>query len=690
MKHNHMLKRILVLLMVTLLSVSYLTNSKGAPLNNYWHGYKGDSGHTGFVDQKMDKKLALQWRYFFRGDYVNPLQIFGDNLYFLDRSGFLYSLQKKDATENYKIPISENRMVFGIDINESYIFVTTGPVFSRRGITDMSCYLTALKRESGEKMWSVKYDSFVCSPPVVWGSVVYCAIGKIDPTFSKTAGGNIYGYDSDTGKETLSFEIEEYAFLGDYVTVSENVIIAQANKFDRKTRTQVPPKLYALNATTGTQMWNEEPSEENRGFGMPASRGSFVYLMENSGGGGRGGGGGGGGRRTPEAWLLKIDLKTGKILKNMNIQNENFGNFSPTLAQDAIYINSFTGKIFCIDYEMEKIYWTKSYDRFSYFTELTATRNYLYTCLYSGEFMVISKEDGSVVYRYRVGNYGGIPVVSGDEVYVSGESLYCFSLNAVPMLLLEPSSLDLEKVKQGQVVQKSFRVLYTGIEKLSGKLSSSVPWLSVKPGTINGNIQTCFATIDTTQMEKGKQEGSILVETNFGTKSIPVRIEVIVPPPLPLSWNIKEGHITNQKNFLVLGQSDPLTRILLNSYELFADDIGRFGQVILLKEGANQLKVEAKSKDGRSSILEGMITLDTIPPALEVKMEKDPEYTLIVTLKGQTEPGIILRVGEEEFRATEDGSFAFSYTLSLDQTEITVIAEDSAGNQNSVTLSVEE
>jgi hypothetical protein len=288
------------------------------------------------------------------------------------------------------------------------------------------------------------------------------------------------------------------------------------------------------------------------------------------------------------------------------------------------------------------------------------------------------------VYRYRVGNYGGIPVVSGDEVYVSGESLYCFSLNAVPMLLLEPSSLDLEKVKQGQVVQKSFRVLYTGIEKLSGKLSSTVPWMTVKPSTINGNIQTCFATIDTTQMESGKQNGSILVETNFGTKSIPVRIEVIVPPPLPLSWNIKEGHMTNQKNFLVLGQSDPLTQILLNSYELFADDQGRFGQVILLREGANQLTVEAKSKDGRISTLAGTITLDTIPPALEVSVtrdEKDP-FTCIIT--GKTESKATLSIQDQDYQPNGDGTFSLTITIDLDLTEVTIISEDSAGNKTKI------
>lgn len=666
----------------SILPISYADKADSGP---YWHGFKGDSGHTGFSDIKMDKKLALQWRYFYRGDYINPIQLYGENLYFLDRSGFLYSIQTKDSKENYKIAISENRMVFGIDIDNKYIFVTTGPVYSRRGISDMSCYLTALKRENGEKAWSVKYDSIVSSPPVIWNGRVYCSIGKVDPSFSKTTGGNVYGYDEDTGKEQLNFEIEEYAFIGDYLSIAENVIIGQTMKFDRRTRTQAAPKMIAINATTGRQFWVEEPSEEGRTFGMPAIKNSFVYVMENP----RGGGQGGGRRRNPEAWLLKIDLVTGKIVKNMNIQNENFGYFSPTLAQDAIYINSFTGKIYCIDYEMEKIYWIKSYDRFSYFTELTATRNYLYTCLYSGEFLCISKEDGSIHYRYRVGNYGGIPVVSGDEVYVSGESLYCFSLHAVPMLLTEPSNLDFDSIKKGESVQKSFRVLYTGIEKLEGKLSSSVPWISIKPLNLSGNIQTCFASVDSSLLEAGIQEGSIVVETNFGTKTIPVKVKVIVPPPLPLSINIKENQITNQKQFILIGQTDPQIQVFINSFEIFSDNQGRFFQNISLHEGLNTISVEAISKDGRKASNSGTILMDSIPPMLEAFLDRNPENSLEYIIKGKTEPGVLIHIGEQDYSPNAEGLFVIQYQAMEDQKEVSLVAVDEAGNKTEIVLSIE-
>jgi outer membrane protein assembly factor BamB len=682
------MKKIVMTLLLFCLLLTNGQNLSFAEGEAYWHGYKGDGRHSGFVDRKMSNKMALQWRYFFKGDFLFPVQIFGDDIYFLDRTGAINSIKKLDATENYQVRVKvdeskkqtdeENRFVLGIDVCDQFVFVTLGPLFTRKKM-DLTCYLVALDRTTGKKVWQVKYDCLIATPPVVFSNRVYVATGKLDSTFTRTAGGNLYSYDISTQEEILNVSLEDFAFYGEPLTYSENILITHVIKYDERADVQIQPKMVAFDSTTGKELWSEAPMDQDRIFGLPSVKDGALYVMENPFfifGGGK--------KQTPDAWLLKYDLKTGRLLKNMVIKEENFGNFSPTLAQDAIYINSFTGSIYSIDYEMDRIYWKKQYDRFSYFTELTATRNYLYTCLFNGEFLCISKEDGSVVYRYRIGNYGGIPVISGDEVYVSGECLFCFSVNAKPLLILEPSSLDFEKIKQGESKQKSFRVLYTGIEKLEGKLTSTVPWLSVKPANLNGNIQTCFATIDTTLMEAGNQEGSIIVETNFGTKTIPIKIEVIIPPPLPLSWNIKEGHITNQKNFILIGQTDPLTRILINSLEIFSDDQGRFSQVILLKEGTNVINVEALSKDSRSSSLSGKITLDTIPPLLEVTVKRDEKNPFNCQITGKTEPGLLVLIGDEEYKTEKDGSFSLVREIDLDIKEIVITVEDLAGNRTKI------
>jgi outer membrane protein assembly factor BamB len=670
-----------------------------------WHGFKGDSGHTGFIDQKMDRKLGMQWRFFFGGDYIEPIQVFSDNIYFLDRSGFLYSLKREDSTVVYKVSVVTNRTIIGLDASENYIFVVTGPAFARdrRNPGETSCIISAFKRTSGEKIWEKKYSTFMASSPVIVGDYVYFATGSVDPNFTKTVGGDLYCLNGSDGEEIFVSHVEEYAFgMGQgYITIADDVAIISGMKFDRTTRSQLPPKLFAINAKTGSQLWTDTPTDENKTFGIPAVKNGFVYIMENPAGGGRGGPGGGGppgggdrppggggpggSRQTPEAWLLKMELKTGKNVGSMNIQNENFGNFSPTLAQDAIYINSFTGKIYCIDYEMSKIYWTKTYDRFSFYTELTATQNYLYTCLYDGTFLCISKEDGSIQYRYTVGNYGGIPVVSGSEIFVSGEALYCFSLNAKPLLLTEPSALDFKTLQKGVIKQLSFRVLYTGIESLSGTVSSDVSWITIKPELIAGNIQTFFALIDSTKVPDGKQNATIFVNTNMGNKTISVAIEIKVPTPLPLSVNIKDNSmITNQNRFILEGSTDPLTRILINGLEIFATNRGQFTHEVALHEGNNPIQIEAISKDNRKSSLDCQIKLDSIPPSLEATLIKVQDQYL---LQGKTDPDAIIWIGDKSYNPATDGTFKISLTIPPDQSELILVVKDIAGNVTTRNLS---
>jgi hypothetical protein len=721
MKNINFLKIcILVILIACIVSFS-ITPISFADTTDNWHGFKGDSGHTGFIDQKMDKKLGLQWRFFFAGDYLTPIQVFGDSLYFLDRTGYLYSIKREDSTQNYKVSVVTTRTIIGLDCSDKYIFVATGPAFSRnrqQNAQDSSCLIIAYNRLTGEKIWENKYDGSMITTPIADSNVVYFAIGKTNTTNSKTTGGDLFCLNGLNGEVVYDSQVEEYAFgFGStYLSMAEGVVIISGMKYDRSVQYRYPPKLFAFNTKTGSQIWTEVPDDENKSFGIPSIKGGFVYVMENPGGGFFGGGGppgggppggggggppGGGGeppggdrpgagtRANQEAWLLKIDLQTGKVDKSMNIKNENFGNFCPTLAQDAIYINSFTGKIFCINYTLEKIYWTKTYNRFSFNTELTATQNYLYTCLYDGTFICISKEDGSIQYRYTIGKNAGIPVVSGSEVFVSGEALYCFSLNAKPLLLTEPSTIDFGVIKKGLTKQLSFSILYTGLENLSGELLSDTPWLSIKPRKITGNIQTFFAAIDTSKMLEGKQTGSILVNTNFGNKTITVSIEITVPPPLPLTVNIKEDPmITNQKSFTIIGKTEPVTKIVINNLDIYSDYRGQFTHSIMLHEGINLIKLEAVSKDKREAKLEYKIKLDTVPPVLEANIIKDQNQTDQWIISGNTESDVQIYIKDQVYNPSPDGSFTIKIIQELDQSEIIISAKDTAGNVTNIKLTM--
>ena len=640
----------------------------------FWHAYKGDTAHTGQYDHLSDKKLALHWRYFFRGDYANPLQVVDDKIFFLDRSGFVCCINRMDGSEVFRVQADEKRLILGMDISRDVIVVATGPIFSRRGIEEISCVLYAFSLQSGEKLWQKKINVILVTPPIISGNKVWIASGKLDPTFSKTTGGDLICLNTQDGEVLYQTEVEDYAFYGNYLTMSDGIILSQGLKYDRTSRNQMPPRLFAFAQETGSLLWEQDPLDETRMFGTPSIKDNFVYLTENPGFFG-------GTRRKPEAWLLKIDLQTGKIVSTMNIQNETFGNFSPTLSNDAIYINSFTGKIYAIDYQMDRIYWVKEYDRFSYFTELTASRNLLYTCLYNGDLIAVSKADGNVQFRYRIGNYGGIPVVTEDQLLVTGDVLYCFSTKAEPILYTEPTRLHFEQLPYGEVKQLSFRVIYTGLEKINGTISCSEPWLKIRPDKLSTNIQTCFVSLDSSLAPSGPISATIQIKTDHGTKSILVEAEIIMPIPLLLEVNIPETNLlVNRKTFMILGQSEPLTKIYINDWMVFANENGRFSHVVTLKEGVNHFQFSANSKDNRKASLDRVIQLDSIPPDLFIESVERVPDTLTYIIKGVTERGATIEIGEEVFEVEEDGHFSIEIEIEGEAREIEMRIIDTAGN----------
>ena len=209
------MRQILIRLLCVCIALTWLpTGSHAVETGTGWHGFKGGASHTGFVDQTMDRTLGLQWRYFFGGDYIEPIQVWGENLYFLDRTGLLYSLKRADSSVNYKVQAVKNRNVIGLDSSDKMVFISSGPTFSRtRGeARDMSTMITALDKETGVKIWEVKYQTMMMTAPVVQGEKVYIAIGMMDTNFTKTLGGHVYCLNAADGSVLFDTQTEEYAF----------------------------------------------------------------------------------------------------------------------------------------------------------------------------------------------------------------------------------------------------------------------------------------------------------------------------------------------------------------------------------------------------------------------------------------------------------------------------------------------
>ncbi len=650
----------------------------------YFHGFKGNSQHTGYIHQDTSHGISMLWRYPFYGDYITDIQTYGDVLYFADHSGYIHAISKKDASVLWKYPLEDRRYVVGIDISPTQMYVTYGPIFSRRGIEDDSCLLYAVDLQTGKELWSKRIEQvLVISPPLADGKDVFVSTGKMNSTFSKTVGGDIHQI-NESGEIIQTLSIEDFAFWGDYLTKSGSVIMGGAIRYDQATRTIVFPHIYAFDIETHRQIWTVKPLGEDGFLGTPSIHDDYMYITENPMMMGRGRGG-----PANESWLQKIHLQTGKLEKSMRFEEENFGRFAPTLAKDAIYLCSFTGRLYCINYNLEKLWWQKRFDdRFSYFTELMASKNYLYTILYEGDFLCIDKSDGSIKFRYATGSYGRMPVVTGEEVFVSGNVLYCFSENATPILFVEPSSIIVGETKQGEVVQRQFQVVWTGTDVLDGNVVGAESWMQITPQKITQNIQTFYLSMDTSTLPDGASSGQVLVSTNKGKKTIDVEIHVIVPQPLTIQTNLPpDGMITKEKEFTLEGETEPFTTLSINGLVSISYANGYFYERLRLKEGENPIEIKATAKDGRQAYFQSIIIKDSIPPFLKVDLPRVFETsTKTFQFKGKTEPGVRLKIGSEEVPIEEDGSFTVTYTMERDEELLRVRSIDAADNITQVKI----
>jgi hypothetical protein len=267
-------------------------------------------------------------------------------------------------------------------------------------------------------------------------------------------------------------------------------------------------------------------------------------------------------------------------------------------------------------------------------------------------------------------------------VIISGEAIYCFSADAEPVLILEPSSLSFGEVLKGNTKQLSFKVIYTGLETINGKVTSLQNWLLVKPKDVTTNMQTFFAEVNTTNLTAGEFEGEILVETNIGEKRVKVYLTVYEPPPLKLNVNLPEGEIfTNKKAFSIVGETEPFTDIDICGLKIKSDQRGSFSHNLKLKEGLNEILIDAFSIDGRSKGLKKIVILDTIPPLLQLNLSKINILSeKKIKIIGKTEPDSSVKVNDELVEVKEDGTFEKDYFVNDEYEIITIIATDKAMN----------
>ena len=118
---------------------------------------------------------------------------------------------------------------------------------------------------------------------------------------------------------------------------------------------------------------------------------------------------------------------------------------------------------------------------------------------------------------------------------------------------------------------------------------------------------------------------------------------------------------------------------------------GSFTHRVRLKEGSNRFVFEAEDALGNRLTRELTLTLDTVAPKLELRSPAGADGVWpqsVVTVTGESEPGVRLTVSGDAVPVEADGGFSYTAVLANGRHELMFRAEDAAGNAATKTLRI--
>jgi hypothetical protein len=250
---------------------------------------------------------------------------------------------------------------------------------------------------------------------------------------------------------------------------------------------------------------------------------------------------------------------------------------------------------------------------------------------------------------------------------------------------------------------------------------NGLPWLKViSPGLVvfqrnntlfvNGTAGDNESGIDRVQWSldqdlwtdvEGLAAWNFTLELSFGSYSLYVRaldragnivnqtmaVTIDSSPPSIHVLDPINGFITKLRTVLVYGRTEIGCTVTIKDQSLVSTD-GSFRLSVPIDEGANLLVATVTDATGNTNSTTVLVFRDTTPPKIIITSPPDnyitnkiSEQNLLVV--GLTEPGAKLISGGRDITVNDDGTFSFTFGLKEGINEISLVAEDTLGNQNS-------
>jgi len=269
-----------------------------APINTaHVDYYRGNIGHTGVADEKLNAPFSVLWRHTTAYAKNNPASpVYAASTVYFPSGGAFYALNASDGTMRWQYPADGKARTF---------FATT-PALSAGFlyVTDDNGQAYKLDAATGKLVWTTKLEGTIRSAPIISNGVVYFGSG------------NSHGYalSTDTGKVIWD------TAMGGPITTSPTITggLVVFNSSDGN--------VYSLNARTGKKGWAVQFAADPS-LVPPVYDGATLYIAAGD-------------------TLYGLDPNNGSKRSTIKLPTNIL--IPPTVSSDSVYVITQTNELYAL------------------------------------------------------------------------------------------------------------------------------------------------------------------------------------------------------------------------------------------------------------------------------------------------------------------------------------------------------
>lgn len=596
-----------------------------------------------------------------------------------------------------------------LDPSNNRIFVSASFGVGRKTDTT-STVIYCLDLDDGEEMWNSSYDggSFTSLAydkdsdylflSTVWMHEKKNMLGDTEFTYEDSEG-LFYCISAEDGTEIWTSPLNGGSLDNSTAAISEGIVYVTHGNFWLSAQGFAIPALrsstlYAFDVNDGSLLWQYKPGESTGHAGSPSVYDGRVYVVMSNGSY----------SGTIEYIVSCLDAITGQT--EWEYKQSSFSvNSVPIITEDYVIYTSNDANVTALNIENGKRAWSKKISDTRPFIDLKfyaiASNGFVIAMgqnvdsqgkLQGYRFQIFEIESkGKVIFKedFEDSNLldGGLASY-GKHILIQSLTHIRQIYADVPQLSVNPPRVALGDVERNSTQEFTLNVSNRGAKGLEGTVSTSDSWLILEKDKIDDATKSIKVTVKPKELDLLEHTGRIIFTGNGGSVTVPVTINVVdtTAPVVTINTDdlikIDDLLYTNQTNYILKGQTETTAIVLIQGKDVELDADGVFESPVTLKEGKNEILIEATDEVGNEGQSTFVLYLDSKAPVVTVttpnyKLSVDPNDYIMGTVDDLK---AVVTVNGEELQLAPNGSFAKMVFLARGVNEFTIQAKDRVGN----------